>query len=139
MVGYAVQPVVSQHSAGVTDKVVSAFEIKNNLRDFENTEELEMFLAEDDTDTHLFLKADETGVVKLEGNCEDYAIQLQDRALDKGYKMSFYVMDRQEYYQRYGEWLPKGRLHAVNLVIIGNEIYLVEPQTDEYWLRAYLD
>lgn len=123
----------------IVDTIWAVSKSEIELRDFESIEELETWLEDDDTDSHIILIADEEGYVSFEGVCEDYAIQLMDRAIADGFKMSFYVMDRQEYYQHFKKWTPKGRLHAVNLVIIGNEIYLIEPQSDEYWLKAYLD
>ena len=108
-------------------------------RDFSDTGELEEWLEEDDTDSNLILVPDDDGVASFKEVCEEFALQLMQRARESGYIMSFYIMERQEYFNLTGTQLPEGRLHAVNLVIIGNNIYLIEPQTDEYWLKGHLD
>ncbi len=101
--------------------------VENELVDFISVGELEQWLVEDDTDRHIFLKADSDGIIKLTGCCEDHALQLQNRALSAGYKVSVQIIE------------DKNQLHALNLVRIGNEFYYIEPQTDELWLAAYLD
>ena len=111
----------------------------SGLSHFSSTEEMELWLEGDDTDRVIILIADEDGKVKFDGQCEDFALQLQERALRDGYIVSFYVMGRLEYREHYKDTLPSGELHALNLAVIGNEVYLIEPQTDKYWLKAYLD
>ncbi len=101
--------------------------VENELVDFVSVEKLEQWLVEDDTDRHIFLNADSDGIIKLTGCCEDHALQLQNRALAAGYKVSVQIIE------------DKNQLHALNLVRIGNEFYYIEPQTDEFWLAAYLD
>jgi len=47
-------------------------------------------------------------------DCDDYALWLQERALSQGWLMSVELVE--------------GNSHMLNSVIIGNEIFLVEPQ-----------
>ena len=54
------------------------------LRDFQNLDELKDFLAKDDTNNHVYLKANSNGVVSLNGYCEDLAFQLRDNAEQTG-------------------------------------------------------
>ena len=72
-------------------------------------------------------------------DCEDYALALRDDAYSKGFHMNIQAVwdyrrpDTGELITEYNEG------HAVNSTIIGNEMYFIEPQTDEYWLATYLD
>lgn len=110
------------------------------LRDFQSLDDLKAWLAQDDTNEWIILKPQgPDGEIVFNDQCEDFALQLQRRAEKAGYRLSFYPMDREEYFQMFGVWLPVGKTHAMNLAIIGNEIYLIEPQTDEVWLYGYLD
>ena len=109
------------------------------LADWESVEELALFLEEDRTDSHIYLKMGKDGEISLEGMCEDFAIQLRDRAMLKGKHLSIEILTRQEIREHYGIRTPTGVLHAINVAIIGNEYWYVEPQTDEMWLAGYLD
>ena len=110
------------------------------LRDFPTLSALNHWLAFDDTSEHIRLRADPiTGEIVFNGNCEDRALQLIYRAEELGYRLHFYPMARAEYYQHYRKVLPRGYEHIVCLVVIGNEVYLIDPKTDEVWLRGYLD
>mgnify|MGYP001598901969 FL=1 len=53
--------------------------------------------------------------------------------------MSLAIMSRIDYYQKFRKWLEAGTQHALNLVIISNDVYLIEPQSDEFWQIAVLD
>lgn len=73
-------------------------------------------------------------------DCDDYALMLQEKALQDGYMMSFEIIHSGEYrdlFQR-GQ-IPDDTIHAVNLVIIGNEVYYIEPVNHEIVLVACLD
>lgn len=60
-------------------------------------------------------------------DCDDFALTLQRRANRDGYQMSVTITRKQ------------GQLHMINLAVIGNDIYYIEPQTDEVWFFANLD
>ena len=66
------------------------------LADWTSTEELEDFLAADDTDSRLVLTADSNGTVEFDGICEDRALQLRDRAMLQGKFLSVEILHRDE-------------------------------------------
>ncbi len=86
-------------------------------RHFSSTEELEVWLANDDTN-QMEYSSDEF-------NCVDFALMLQERALDSGYILSTEV-------------LPVGS-HWVNIAIIGDRIYIIEPQDDRVILEKKIN
>jgi hypothetical protein len=89
-------------------------------REFESVAELKAWLAEDDTDSTLYIFG--SGCISTY-DCDDYATALMYNALAHGYLVSLQI---------------KGN-HMLNSTIIGNEIYYIEPQTDEVWLWGYRD
>ena len=97
--------------------------------EFSSKEELEKWLAEDDTEgnVYFFVRADGTEVSSAKYDCDDYAVDLQKRALKDGYLMSASVVEKED------------QLHMINLVTIGNDVYYIEPQTDEVWFYSHLD
>lgn len=73
-------------------------------------------------------------------DCDDYALKLQEKALRDGYMMSFEVIRAVEYNTLFKQkQIPNGDIHAINSVILGNEVYYIEPQTREIVFVAYLD
>ena len=112
------------------------------MRNFENPEELKQWLK----DSHVItvqarIVDSKTGQLIKEPDCDDYALKLQQKALADGYVMSFEIIQPSEYNTLFKDKrLPSGSLHAINLVIIGNnDVYYIEPQTDEVVLAAHLD
>ena len=106
------------------------------LRNFSDLGELEQWLvAVAATTTTVYFQTPEAPV-----DCDDYALAWQSRALADGYILSFAVISRSEYSAVFGRELPPGRgLHAINLAVIGNYAYYIEPQTGEIALAAQLD
>ena len=101
-----------------------------DLGEFSSKEDLEKWLAEDTLDeiaVFRFALPDGTEASSDQFDCDDYALGLQERAHKDGYQMSVTIIEE-----------PEG-LHMINLVIIGNEIYYIEPQTDEVWFYVYVD
>ncbi|GAJ01955.1 unnamed protein product, partial [marine sediment metagenome] len=98
-------------------------------REFPSKEELEKWLAEDDevVTVFFFIVEDGTEVSSDQYDCDDYALALQQRASEGGYLMSVTVIEKYN------------QLHMINLVTIGNDVYYIEPQTDEVWLYCHLD
>ena len=98
-------------------------------REFSSKEELEKWLAEDDAvaTVFFFVKDDGTEVSSDEYDCDDYALALQRRASKDGFLMSVTIIQKQ------------GRPHMINLATIGNDVYYIEPQTDEVWFYCHLD
>lgn len=99
------------------------------LREFTSLDELKAWLAEDDTDRWIYLVVGEDGVARRDINydCDDYALQLQRRAAMSGFMISVTIIEEQ------------GRPHMINLACIGNDIYYIEPQTDEVWCHYHRD
>lgn len=67
-------------------------------------------------------------------DCDDYAMRLQEKALAQGYPLSCHLVVNGHIL---GKKVSDGYLHMGNLVIIGNDIYYVEPQPDDFkivWL-----
>jgi len=101
-------------------------------RPFASVEEMATWLT--DNRLPLVLIADSNGEISLNGqpsnplyDCDDYAGELQRRALKDGFIMNVEL-----------DW-KGGRLHALNSAIIGNDWYFIEPQTSEFWRRIGLD
>lgn len=75
-----------------------------------------------------------------EVDCDDYAREMQSAALVDGHIVSFQIIGRSEYNALFKNKLQHGQsFHAINLAIIGNDIYYIEPQTGEIAFAMYLD
>jgi len=121
--------------------IVKRVETTKPLRYFQNLDELERWLGNMGVlDIRFDVVDKETGQHIKRFDCEDYAIRLQDKALRDGYLMSFEVIRSVEYNALFKQKrIPNGAIHAINSVILGNEVYYVEPQTHEIVFVAYLD
>jgi len=99
------------------------------LHEFASVKELRAWLAEDDTDEYVYLWAGRDGVCQASDkfDCDDYARQLQCRAAESGFLLSITIVTEQ------------GRPHMINLACIGNDIYYIEPQTDQVWFYCNKD
>jgi len=99
------------------------------LHEFTSLEELKAWLAEDDTNEYVHLVAGEDGVCRQSDkyDCDDYALQLQRRAAESGFLISVTIIEK------------RGRSHMINLACIGNDIYYIEPQTDQVWFHCHKD
>ncbi|MDO8568238.1 MAG: hypothetical protein Q7R57_05930 [Dehalococcoidales bacterium] len=54
--------------------------------------------------------------------------------------MSFQIIEPDKYNSLFeGAKIPLNTLHAINLAVIGNNVYYIEPQTGEVVLAAQLD
>ena len=106
------------------------------LRNFNDIEELKRWLVEVDKNTAtIYFQQPDAKV-----DCDDYALALQHKALADGYMMSFEVIGRSEYNALFkAKSLLSQSIHAINLAIIGNDVYYIEPQTDEVVLATHLD
>ncbi len=98
-------------------------------REFPSKEELENWLAEDDGEQTIYFFVTPDGTEGSSGkyDCDDYALELQRRASKDGYLMSATIIEKH------------GQPHMINLVTIGNDVYYIEPQTDEVWFYCNLD
>ena len=105
------------------------------LRNFHDPEELKLWLEYNISSTIVYLQPPDATV-----DCDDFALALQQKALRDGFIMSFEIIEEDEYNALFENTLPSGtNLHAINLVIIGNRAYYIDPQTGETVLAVYLD
>ncbi len=106
------------------------------LHNFNDLDELKQWLSAIDTNTTtVYFQQPNTPV-----DCDDYALGLQSKASADGYILSFEVISESEYNAVFKSQLPPNQsLHALNLAIIGNNAYYIEPQTGEIVFAAHLD
>jgi hypothetical protein len=114
-------------------------EVPVMLKDWNSVEELEEFLANDDTEEHIILTAGSDGKINFDGQCEDFALQLRDRAMAINKYLSVIALHPEEYRKWYGKQLKSNEYHAICMARIGNEFWYIEPATDKHWLALYLD
>lgn len=103
-------------------------EVPAELKQFESEEELIEWLHTD--------KTDELPYIRDLFECENFARTLMRHALDDGHYMSFQVL--KNYTRPETEEFIEGP-HAINSTIIGNYIYFIDPQTDEFWVAYILE
>ncbi len=135
------QPVVRTLVAYV-DKPVPVVEyverirtVPIELRNFNDLEELTQWLNDAMKVTTVRFQSPDDEI-----DCDDYALAMQNRALSDGYIVSFEVTGRSEYNMLFNTQLPQSQsLHAINSVIIGNNVYFIEPQTGEVAFAVHLD
>ncbi len=134
---------VERHTVQYVDTPVTVVEyiertqkIPAELRDFNDLEELEQWLVAVDTNTTtVYFQLLDAPV-----DYDDYALALQSKALTNGYIVSFEIISRSEYKAVFKSQLPSGQsLHAINLAIIDNSAYYIEPQTGEVAFAVHLD
>jgi hypothetical protein len=99
------------------------------LGPFSSLDELNAWLATDDTNEYIHLSAGNNGVCQPSDrfDCDDYAFQLQQRAANSGFLISATIIKR------------LGKSHMINLACIGDDIYYIEPQSDEVWFFCKRD
>ena len=103
-------------------------EVPADLKQFESEEELIEWLNTD--------KTDELPYIRDLFECENFARTLMRHALEDGHYMSFQVL--KNYTRPETEEFIEGP-HAINSTIIGNYIYFIDPQTDEFWMAYMLE
>jgi hypothetical protein len=109
------------------------------LKDWDNTEQLTNFLKNDNTDQVIILQADSSGGVAFNGQCEDLALQLRDRAMAIGRYLSVQVLNPYEYEKWYGTRVGPDVYHAICMARIDNSFWYIEPSNDKYWQALFLD
>ena len=134
--------VIATHTIEYVEKPVTEFKYVEQVRmvpvelcNFTDLEELKQWLEGKKNVTTVRFQSTDTIV-----DCDDYALEMQHKALADGYLISLEIIDTSEYNGLFkNSELPLNSLHAINLVIIGNNAYYIEPQTDEVVFAAYLD
>lgn len=109
----------------VEEEVIVEIPVPMELREFASQKELKEWLDQDNTEGALYF----SGSIDFSGyyDCDDYAIALMRNALEDGYLMST-------------EIIRKGsEFHMINSTIIGNNVYFIEPETNEIWLAYRRD
>ena len=99
------------------------------VQEFASLDELKVWLAVDDTNEYVYYFTGKDGVPRVSDkyDCDDYAFDLQKRAIEAGYLISATIIQK------------NGRPHMINLVAIGNDIFYIEPQTDKVWFHSHRD
>jgi hypothetical protein len=134
---YVEQPTVEVIEKFVEKKVVEKVpvieyveveKVPAELKQFESEEELAEWLNAD--------KTDELPYIKDLFECENFARTLMRNALGNGHYISFQVL--KNYTRPDTREFTEGP-HAINSTIIGNYIYFIEPQTDDFWVAYALE
>ena len=123
----------------IEKQVQVPLEVPVTLKDWDSPEQLMEFLKNDDTDWNFVFTADDQGNINFNGQCEDYALQLRDRAMAKGMYLSVIALHPKEYEKWYGQSVGADQYHAICMARIGNEFWYIEPTTDKCWRALYLD
>ncbi len=119
----------------IIDTVEVVVEVPVELRNFESTEELEEWLEDNHIDYAIMLYM---GGKKFD--CDDYALRLIKDAKADGFQLWFQVLPPNYKRPDTRERITKSdEAHALCSAIIGNGLYFIEPQTDEYWFAAEVD
>jgi len=108
---------IAQLKAQVTaaQELAAYWESKTHLKQFASLEELELWLANNDIDSREY--------IETTYDCDDFAHDLMIAALEDGYLISTELWS----------------FHMLNSTIIGNDVYTIEPQTDEIQFVGSLD
>jgi len=105
---------------------------------FTSVQQLEDFLGGDDTN-HLFF----VGKNPV-STCAVYAGLLKYRARMQGFDLEVIPMTDRKWWDKYYSYEVWGEFgyHLLNMAIVDlgrySELYMVEPQTDQYWLIGYI-
>jgi hypothetical protein len=134
--------VVAKHTVEYIEKPVAEIRyvervqrLPVQIHNFTSLEDLERWMDAQKTTTTVHFQSPDKVL-----DCDDYALELQQKALADGYLISIELIGTGEYNSVFNNSeLPANTLHAINLVIIGNGAYYIEPQTDEVVLAAHLD
>jgi hypothetical protein len=119
----------------VVEYIERVKKIPVELRNFANLEELTQWLGAVMNTTTVYFQSPNQTI-----DCDDYALALQQKALADGYLVSLEITETNEYNRLFkNSQLPPRTLHAINLILIGNDAYYIEPQTGEVVFVAFLD
>lgn len=134
--------VVTKHTIEYIEKPVTEVKyvervsrVPVELHNFTDVEELKQWLDNRKKVTTVRFRSPDELV-----DCDDFALEMQNKALADGYVMSFQIIDPDKYNSLFqNSKLPPGSLHAINLVLIGNIAHYIEPQTGEIVFATKLD
>ena len=134
---------VEKHTVQYVEKLVTVVEyvertkkVPVELCNFSDLGELEQWLVDVDMNTTT-IYFQSPGITV---DCDDYALGMQQKALADGYLVSLEIIEYSEYNRFFkNSELPPNTLHAINLAVIGNDAYYIEPQTNEIGFAIHLD
>ncbi|MDD5339593.1 MAG: hypothetical protein PHG35_09380 [Dehalococcoidales bacterium] len=116
--------------------------------DWNSVTELREFLAQDDGNERVYLKAGRDGRINFNGACEDRAFKLRDNALEQGKRLEAEILTYAETI-RYKDYigityeelcrLTSRDSHMIVKAYVDNEIWYIEPSNDRIWHTGYLD
>jgi len=110
---------------------------RQGMNDWNSVWELEVFVALDDAPLVLIAGAD--GVINFDGQCEDYAFQLRNRAMLQGRHLDVEFITPIEYFAHFRKHIEPRTVHAINKAIIGNEVWFVDKGSGDIWYQYDLD
>jgi len=107
-------------SGGECSVGILSLRTPGTIKEFRSLGELKRWLELDDLDSYVY--------IEHSFDCDDFAFELQTRALRDGYYMSVQA-----------EKSPHGEPHTTNVTKIGNILYRVAAETDEVTELCLLD
>ena len=130
------KPVIQYVNKGEVEYINRVERIPMQLRNYGEPAELKRWLARANTNTTtIYFEQPDVTI-----DCDDFALALQRKALEDGYMMSFQIIEPGKYNSLFeNSKMSPNTLHAINLAIVGNDAYYIEPQTGEIALAAHLD
>lgn len=135
---YTEVPVVEKVETFVEKRVIKEVPVIRYIEvEKEVPVELQEFATEEDLATWLNNdKTDELPYIRDLFECENFARTLIRHALEDNYSVYFQVL--KNYTKPDTREFTEGP-HAINSAIIGNYIYFIDPQTDEFWVAYKLE
>jgi len=110
------------------------------ITDWDSVSSLKAFLESDNTSEVVRLTANGDGTIRLNGQCEERALQLINGAQAEGKRLFFVPLHPAEYLKWHGKEIEEGHYHAICGALVGNnEFWYIEPSNDKCWLAQYLD
>lgn len=109
---------------------------KADSTDWTSVNEFETFWAEHKAEFKIYGQPGRDGIIQLDGQCAGWAIGLRElgKKYDKDIEVQF--IPPNEYYRVFGEWLDY--YHFINLIIVGSDVYFVEPQNMKVRISGYI-
>ncbi len=105
--------------------------------DWESREQLEEFISADNTSETFFAYAKDGTTyfnIPAPNACWQAARQLQDRAEVQGKRLTVQIIDYDWYFRLFGKAPTGSTLHAMNIAVVGSDIYFVDALTDRLFL-----
>lgn len=111
-------------------------EVPMENEDWDSLEELKDFLTEHEDEFFVQALAGKDGIFQFSGQCVGYAIGLREVAASYGKNLEIQCLSPSEYRRIFGK--RKDTHHAVNMAIVGYELYYIEPEDRTVRLGGYI-